>query len=95
MTRAHAVEALEEAFARYEQSEIVNTNQGSQLTANAFIEAVLGRGIRVSMQSKKVGATMCCRTRVAKNYRKMSEQPRPLPSSITRINCTKLFFALN
>jgi putative transposase len=25
----HAVEALEEAFARYGQSEIINTNQGS------------------------------------------------------------------
>jgi putative transposase len=48
----HAVEALEEAFARYGQPGIVNTDQGSQFTANAFTEAVLGRGIRLSMDGK-------------------------------------------
>ncbi|MGJ8752446.1 MULTISPECIES: IS3 family transposase [pseudomallei group] len=48
----HAVEALEEAFARYGQPDIVNTDQGSQFTANAFTEAVLGRGIRLSMDGK-------------------------------------------
>lgn len=37
----HAVQALEEAFSRYGQPEIVNTDQGSQFTANAFTEAVL------------------------------------------------------
>ncbi len=48
----HAVEALEEAFARYGQPDIVNTDQGSQFTANAFTQAVLGRGIRLSMDGK-------------------------------------------
>ncbi|AWV05403.1 IS3 family transposase (plasmid) [Burkholderia sp. JP2-270] len=48
----HAVEALEEAFARYGQPDIVNTDQGSQFTANAFTEAVLGRGILLSMDGK-------------------------------------------
>lgn len=48
----HAVEALEEAFARYGQPDIVNTDQGSQFTATAFTEAVLARGIRLSMDGK-------------------------------------------
>ncbi len=47
-----AAELLEEAFARYGQPDIVNTDQGSQFTANAFTEAVLGRGIRLSMDGK-------------------------------------------
>ncbi len=45
----HAVEAQEEAFARYGHPDIANTDQGSQFTAGAFTEAVLGRGIRLSM----------------------------------------------
>jgi len=48
----HSVEALEEAFARYGLPDIVNTDQGNQFTAGAFIEAVLGRGIRLSMDGK-------------------------------------------
>nr|WP_186179927.1 IS3 family transposase [Burkholderia gladioli] len=48
----HAVEALEEAFACYGQPDIVNTDQGSQFTANTFTQAVWGRGIRLSMDSK-------------------------------------------
>lgn len=48
----HAVEALEEAFARYGLPDIVNTDQGSQFTAEAFTEAVLSRGIRLSMDGK-------------------------------------------
>ena len=47
-----AVEALEEAFARYRLPEIVNTDQGSQFTAGAFTEVVLGRGVRLSMDGK-------------------------------------------
>lgn len=49
---AHAVEALEEAFARYGLPDIVNTDQGSQFTAGAFTEAVLGRCVRLSMDGK-------------------------------------------
>lgn len=48
----HAVEALEEAFAKYGQPEIVNTDQGSQFTATAFTEAVLDRGVKLSMDGK-------------------------------------------
>ncbi len=48
----HAVEALEEAFARYGLPDIVNTDQGSQFTAGAFTEAVLSRGVRLSMDGK-------------------------------------------
>ncbi len=48
----HAVEALEEAFAKYGQPEIVNTDQGSQFTASAFTDAVLDRDIKLSMDGK-------------------------------------------
>lgn len=44
----HAVEALEEAFARYGQPGIVNTDQGGP-----FTDAVLARGIRLSMDGKE------------------------------------------
>ncbi len=49
---AHAVEALEVAFARYGPPDIVNTDQGSQFTAGAFTEAVLSCGMRLSMDGK-------------------------------------------
>nr|WP_224011286.1 IS3 family transposase [Cupriavidus pinatubonensis] len=48
----HAVEALEEAFAKYGTPEIVNTDQGSQFTATEFTDAVLNRGILLSMDGK-------------------------------------------
>jgi putative transposase len=48
----HAVDTLEEAFAKYGQPEIVNTGQGSQFTATVFTEAVLSRGVRLSMDGK-------------------------------------------
>lgn len=49
---SHAVEALEEAFARYGLPDIVNTDQGSQFTAGAFTDAVLGRQVHLSMDGK-------------------------------------------
>ena len=52
MEATHAVEALEEAFARYGLPHIVNTDQGSQFTASVFTEAVLGRQVRLSMVGK-------------------------------------------
>jgi putative transposase len=52
MEAMHAVEALEEAFAKYGQAEIVHPDQGSQFTATAFTEAVLSRGIRLSTDGK-------------------------------------------
>ncbi len=48
----HAVEALEEAFAKYGKPEIVNTDQGSQFTAADFTDTVLSRGIDLSMDGK-------------------------------------------
>jgi putative transposase len=48
----HAVAVLEDAMAKYGQPEIVNTDQGSQFTSDAFTEAVLGRGIQLSMDGK-------------------------------------------
>jgi putative transposase len=48
----HATEILNEAFARYGTPEIVNTDQGSQFTAEEFTKAVLGRGCKLSMDGK-------------------------------------------
>jgi putative transposase len=48
----HAVEALEEAFAKYGLPEIVNTDQGSQFTATEFTDAVLSRKVLLSMDGK-------------------------------------------
>ena len=48
----HAVEIIEQAFARYGIPEIVNTDQGSQFTAEEFTQAVLKRGARLSMDGK-------------------------------------------
>ena len=48
----HAVEIMGEAYARYGTPEIVNTDQGSQFTATAFTEVVLGRNIDLSMDGK-------------------------------------------
>jgi putative transposase len=55
MEALHAVEALEEAFAKYGQPEIVNTDQGSQFTAAAFTDAVLSRDVKLSMDGKGAG----------------------------------------
>jgi putative transposase len=52
MEACHAVEALEEAFARYGLPEIVNTDQGSQFTATEFTDAVLGKHIKLSMDGR-------------------------------------------
>ncbi len=48
----HAVDALEEGFTRYGLPDFGNIDQGSQFTAGAFTEAVLGRGIRLSMDGQ-------------------------------------------
>ena len=48
----HAVEILEQAFARYGTPEIVNTDQGSQFTAEEFTRAVFRRGAKLSMDGK-------------------------------------------
>ena len=48
----HAREIIEEAFARYGVPEIVNTDQGSQFTAQEFTGAVLGKGCKLSMDGR-------------------------------------------
>ncbi|MBC7618091.1 MAG: IS3 family transposase [Candidatus Saccharibacteria bacterium] len=48
----HAVEIIEEAFARFGLQEIVNTDQGSQFTASDFTDAVLNKGCKPSMDGR-------------------------------------------
>jgi putative transposase len=48
----HAVDALEEAYNRFGKPEIVNTDQGSQFTAQDFVEAVLSNGVKLSMDGR-------------------------------------------
>ncbi len=48
----HAVEVLEEAIAQYGAPEIVNTDQGSQFTASAFVDVVDASGAKLSMDGK-------------------------------------------
>ncbi len=48
----HAREVIDAAFARYGTPEIVNTDQGSQFTAETFTEAVLNQGCKLSMDGR-------------------------------------------
>lgn len=48
----HAREIIEEAFAKFGKPEIVNTDQGSQFTAEEFTLAVLEQGCKLSMDGK-------------------------------------------
>lgn len=52
MDTSFCLDALEDAFARYGQPEIFNTDQGSQFTSTAFTEALSTKGIRISMDGK-------------------------------------------
>ncbi len=52
MDSAFCLEALEEAFAKYGQPQIFNTDQGSQFTSEAFTQVLTGRGIQISMDGK-------------------------------------------
>ena len=52
MEAMHAVEALEEALAKYGQPEIVNTDQGSQFTSAAFTGLLLAHAIAISMDGR-------------------------------------------
>lgn len=52
MDTAFCLEALEEAFERYGQPEVFNTDQGSQFTSEAFTSALKARDIRISMDGK-------------------------------------------
>jgi transposase InsO family protein len=57
MATCHAQEIIEQAFARYGAPEIVNTDQGSQFTAEEFTKAVLDLGCKLSMDER--GAAHC------------------------------------
>jgi putative transposase len=46
------LEAMEEAIARYGKPEIVNTDQGSQFTSQAFTGLFKEQGIQISMDGK-------------------------------------------
>ena len=52
MEAYHAVEIVEQAYARYGIPEIVNTDQGSQFTAVEFTDGVLNCGVKLSMDGK-------------------------------------------
>ena len=49
---SHAVDVLQEAFTLHGTPEIVNTDQGSQFTAEEFVQAVTARGCKLSMDSR-------------------------------------------
>jgi len=49
---SHAKEVIEQAFARYGAPEIVNTDQGSQFTAEEFTSVVLAKGCKLSMDGR-------------------------------------------
>jgi putative transposase len=49
---AFCIEALKEALAKYGTPEIFNTDQGSQFTAEGFIEQLDSHGIQISMDGK-------------------------------------------
>jgi putative transposase len=48
----HAVDVLQEAFTRHGKPEIVNTDQGSQFSAHAFVHAVKEQGCKLSMDGR-------------------------------------------
>ena len=48
----HAVTVLNEAFAQFDKPEIINTDQGSQFTAEEFVDTVLGNGCKLSMDGR-------------------------------------------
>jgi putative transposase len=48
----HAVDVLQDAFTRHGKPEIVNTDQGSQFTAQEFVQAVKDGGCHLSMDGR-------------------------------------------
>ena len=48
----HARDVIEQAFARYWVPDIVNTDQGSQFTAETFTQVVLDQGCQLSMDGR-------------------------------------------
>jgi putative transposase len=52
MDAAFCVEALQEAFSKYGQPEIFNSDQGSQFTSEEFTGALKARGVAISMDGR-------------------------------------------
>ncbi|HCH1012726.1 TPA: IS3 family transposase [Vibrio parahaemolyticus] len=52
MDTSFCLEALEEALQHYGPPDIFNSDQGSQFTSTEFTQALLDRGIRISMDGK-------------------------------------------
>ena len=52
MAARHAKEIIEQAFTRFGAPEIVNTDQGSQFTAEEFTSVVLAKGCKLSMDGR-------------------------------------------
>jgi putative transposase len=48
----HAIEIIEQAFAKFGLPDIVKTDQGSQFTAEEFTRAVLDKGVKLSMDGR-------------------------------------------
>ena len=48
----HAVEALQEAYARFGSPDTVNTDQGCQFTAQELVDAVIGHCVQLSMDGR-------------------------------------------
>ena len=48
----HAVDVLSEALAKYPSPDIVNTDQGSQFTAQDFVDTVHAAGCKLSMDGR-------------------------------------------
>lgn len=52
LTSDFCIEVVEEAFTKFGTPEIFNTDQGSQYTANAFIELLKAHQVKISMDGK-------------------------------------------
>jgi putative transposase len=52
LTADFCVAALEEAFARFGNPEVFNTDQGAQFTSEEWIEVLKAAGVRISMDGK-------------------------------------------
>ncbi|NCV15956.1 MAG: transposase, partial [Betaproteobacteria bacterium] len=46
------MDALNEAYENFGKPEIINTDQGSQFTAQEFVDAVLDHGVKLSMDGR-------------------------------------------
>jgi putative transposase len=49
---SHAVDVLEQALNKYGTPDIINTDQGSQFTAQCFVDLVKSRGCQLSMDGR-------------------------------------------